>query len=149
MTEHEDEDDFAFPSDGAAKPPCAQHPDVTSTFTCTRCGDFRCIRCLSLRGSDLCMECAELVIDAHSASRWAVAAAVFGFLGVGCAPIGWPGIIAGVVDLVISARTGRTGGRMLSVIGIVLGTIGTVLWVYAIGNAMMMGIEDPTYYDDY
>ncbi len=146
--EHDDPD-LVFPGDSAARSPCAQHPEVTSVFTCSRCGDYRCIRCLSPKGSDLCTECGALVVDDHTASGWAIAASVFGFFGVGCAPFGWVGILAGVVDLVLATRSKRTGGRTLAIIGIALGAIGTVLWAYAIWHAMMIQIEDPTLYEAY
>lgn len=118
--------------------PCKRHPSMPSAFTCERCGDFRCEGCrrtVELR--DLCPPCHAIEARDASASLWAIFAAIFGFWGLGCAPVGWLGVLLGVIALVLCVRSGKRAGRVLAAIGVSLGVIGTVLFVLAMTNAIM------------
>lgn len=128
---------------GPATSRCAQHPEADATFTCARCGDYGCGACEAVQPEGFCVRCAAIVVRETAASYWSVAALVLGFFGVGCAPIGWLGMLLGGVDLTLGlmGRAG-TGGRLLSAIGIGLGLVGTVLWLYAI----FLAATDPAAY---
>ncbi len=127
---------------------CKRHPSLGSAFTCERCGDFRCEGCRRTLGvRDLCPPCHALEARDESASLWAIGGAIFGFWGLGCAPVGWIGILLGVIALVLCFRSGKRAGRLLAAIGISCGVIGTVLLVVAMTNAVLSAPDplDPAY----
>ena len=128
--------------------PCKRHPVNTSSFTCERCGDYRCEDCRRTLGiRDLCPACHALAAREESASYWSISAAVFGFWGLGCAPVGWIGVVLGAVALALALREGRRGGRMLAAAGIVFGIAGTVLFVLALSLAIADPLPEPAYDD--
>lgn len=122
--------------------PCKRHPSNRSTFTCERCGDFRCEACHRTMGvRDLCPPCHALAARDESASYWAIGAAVLGFWGLGCAPVGWVGMLLGVIALVLSFRNKRPAGRVLAALGVGLGVIGTALFIAAFSMALASELD--------
>lgn len=140
---------FATPPAATQRGPCKRHPSTPSSFTCERCGDYRCEDCHRTLGArDLCPPCHALAARDGSASYWSIAAAVLGFWGLGCAPVGWLGALLGVVGLALAIRQGRSAGRMLAGLGIVFGVLGSVIFVLALGLAVAGELDAPSYADD-
>ena len=114
---------------------CAAHPDTPAAFTCERCGDYACDACRAPGALERCARCQRQAGD--EVSHVAIAAAVFGFFGVGCAPVGCVGILLGAFELWRLVRDERTGGRVLAGIGLGGGLLGTTVWTVAVVYAAL------------
>jgi len=111
-------------SDGAR---CAAHPSAPAAEVCVRCGTFVCraCRCLDIKSDSYCPACYARLDRRSTASKFAFIAAVAGFLGLGCFPLGLVAAVCGVIDLVrIASGSSPTGGKMLSTVGLLLGLAG-------------------------
>lgn len=114
---------------------CARHPQVESTFTCERCGDFCCYQCEADQPAQHCVDCAQAWRLSTTVSPWSIAGAILGFFGVGCAPFGWLGVFFVLIGFVRQSPEQRARGALFSAIGLALGALGTALWFFALYQA--------------
>jgi hypothetical protein len=120
--------DAAAP-DGAR---CAAHIDLAAVGLCTRCGSFVCRGCrqIDVKGDSYCPACYGRLDRRSTASTFAFAAAVLGFFGLGCFPLGAIAVVMAGIDLArIAMGKSPTGGKTLNLIGLGLGLLGVLLGI--------------------
>ncbi len=108
---------------------CARHPEKAALQVCERCGSFCCGVCSeAVEGRDYCEACARRARADIGASNWAIGAALCGFVGMACAPLGVVGIVLGVIELVRAQTAQRhKSGTGLAVAGIAMGAAGVAI----------------------
>jgi len=111
---------------------CAVHPDVAARVLCERCGSYACDACTVWRPDGaLCAPCSRRAPLGLHGSWLAIGAAVLSFIGLGCAPFGPAAMVLAAVDLVrIQMGAAPKGGWKLDALGLALGLVGTLIWIY-------------------
>jgi hypothetical protein len=135
---------IAVAAAGENAPPCVIHSQNASVVGCSRCGDFICEVCrIVIEGRDLCPLCFERGIDRAELAtvkrqfRQPEFALGLGALSIpgGClvsyfaAFVGLLAVGIGIQALMKITRRPALGGRGKAIAGIILGSIGFLMWV--------------------
>lgn len=131
---------------GEDQPSCVLHPENASSTACARCGDFICEVCrIAMEGRDFCPPCFERGIDKGELAtvqrqfrqpQFALGIGALSIVG-GCifsyfsAFVGLIAVVMGIQALMKISKQPALGGRGKAIAGIVLGSIGFLLWVIA------------------
>lgn len=141
---HPEKAPAALKAAGEDQPGCVVHPQNASTVACARCGDFICEVCrIRIEGRDLCPTCFERGIDKGELAsvkrqfrqpEFALGLGALSIVG-GClvsyfsAFIGLIAIGIGIQALMKIHKQPGLGGKGKAIAGIILGTVGFLLWV--------------------
>jgi uncharacterized paraquat-inducible protein A len=129
---------------GEDQPACVGHPQNASVVACSRCGDFICEVCrIQIEGRELCPACFERGVDKAELKsvkrqfRQPEFALGLGALSIpgGClvsyfaAFVGLVAIGVGIQALMKIHKQPALGGKGKAIAGIILGSIGFLMWV--------------------